>query len=99
MGPLKMKQVINGKAYNTETSVLLAGNDWWDGFNFERGGRQMFLYKTARGNYFTQNLTQWQGEVDYLEPVDKTEAKRLFESLYNKRCEWEDAFDELPEQA
>ena len=99
MGPIKMSAVIDGKKYNTETATLLAGNDFWDGSNFERGGRNLFLYRTPNGRFFTLGLSQWQGERDEIKPVSREEAKELFEDLDEKRVDWETAFDEKPEEA
>tara|TARA_Y100000310_G_scaffold44224_1_gene41300 strand:+ start:2332 stop:2616 length:285 start_codon:yes stop_codon:yes gene_type:complete len=94
-----MKQVVNGKRYDTETAKLIADNRFWDGHNFERGGRNRFLYKTHKGNFFLLNLTQWQGEIDYIEPVSFSEAKNWYEKLSEHKIEWEEAFGETPEEA
>lgn len=92
MGPIKMSEVIGGKRYSTETAALLAGNDYWDGSNWERIGRNTYLYRTAKGAYFVTQLTQWQGERDTLEPIPLAEAQELFESLPEKRVTYEEAF-------
>ncbi len=94
-----MKAVIGGKRYNVGTAKLLASNEYWDGSNFERNGRNTFLYKTRGGAYFRVALTMWQGERDYIEPLDVGEAKELFESLQEKIVEYEEAFDEVVEEA
>ncbi|MDY6911884.1 MAG: hypothetical protein SVM79_05970 [Chloroflexota bacterium] len=95
MGPIEMNEVIGGKRYNTETAILLAGNDYWDGHNFERHGHNTYLFKGKSGSYFAQHLTQWQGEQDKLEPLDEEEAVELFERLSNKRVDFEDAFPNI----
>lgn len=88
-----MTKIVDRKRYDTETATLLAGDDYWDGHNFERHGRQQFLYRTPRGAYFTVNLTQWQGEQDTLTPVDLDEAIELYEGpLSNHREDYETAF-------
>jgi hypothetical protein len=92
MKPRSMKEIINKKVYDTKKAELIAGNDYWDGHNFERQGRNTFLYKTKNNNYFAQYLTCWQGERDSLEPLSKDEAISLFEELSEKRVEFEDAF-------
>lgn len=92
MNPRKMTEIIARKRYSTETATLIAGNDYWDGHNFERRGTQTFLYRTPRGNYFVQNLTQWQGQQDSLEPISEDEAVRLWESLAERRVEFSEAF-------
>jgi hypothetical protein len=95
MEPYKMKQIINGKLYNTETATLLSGDDWWDGNNFERSCTNTFLYRTKKGAYFTQNLSQWQGSCEMLEAISQEEAIELFEyhSAHGEnRVEFEEAF-------
>ena len=59
---------------------MIASDAFWDGHNFERHGRNTFLYKTARGNYFVVTLTCWQGEINTLEPVSLDEAIEYFEN-------------------
>lgn len=92
MQPRKMTRVVNGKRYTTEGATLLASDAYWDGHNFERQGRNVFLYRTAKGAYFAITLTQWQGERDELSPLDRDEAVGLFESLPEHEVEWEEAF-------
>ena len=90
--PEDMQAVIEGKRYKVTGSTLLAGDDFWDGHNHERHGRNQFLYRTKKGNFFAIHLTQWQGENDSIEPLSEQEAKELYESLREKRVEYEDAF-------
>jgi hypothetical protein len=92
MQPREMIRVIGGKRYNTETATLIAGDDYWDGHNFERSGRQAFLHRTPKGNYFATYLTCWQGELDRLEPLSLDAAIEMFEQLPEKRVDFEDAF-------
>lgn len=92
MQPRKMMAVIDRKRYNTETATLLAGDDYWDGHNYERHGRQTFLYRTAKGAYFAVRLTQWQDEEDHIEPLTQDEAVGMFEGMREKRVEFEEAF-------
>ena len=94
-----MRQVINGYRYNTETAKLIASNRYWDGHNFERQGRNRYLYKTPKGNFFLYNTTIWQGEVDYIEPIGLGEAKHWYENSREQEVEWEEAFGEEPEEA
>jgi hypothetical protein len=77
--PKKFRRIVNRIRYDVETSSLLASDCYWDGRNFERHGRNTYLYRTPHGRYFTVNLTQWQGERDTLEPVSQEEAIELFE--------------------
>ena len=87
-----MNEVIGGKRYRTETATLIASDAYWDGHNFERRGRNTFLFKTKNGNYFVQRQTQWQGEVDRIEPLDQADAVSLYESLHEKAVDFEVAF-------
>lgn len=94
-----MKQVIGGKVYDTEKAKLVASDRYWDGSNYERHGRNTYLYKTARGNFFLHHTTQWQGERDSIEPVDIGEAKSYYEQLPEQELEYSDAFGVEPEEA
>lgn len=94
-----MKQVINGKEYNTETAILVASDRYWDGSNFERGGRNTYLYKTPNGRYFAHHTTQWQGERNTLEALTVESAKALYEDLSEHEAEYAEAFGVKPEAA
>ena len=95
-----MKRVVNGMRYNVATATLIASDEYWDGNNFEHGGRNQFLYKTRGGAFFGVNLTQWQGEQDTLEPVTRQEAIELYEGPLNEhQVEYESAFDAVVESA
>ncbi len=86
-------EVIGQVRYDTTKAVLIAGDDYWDGNNYERHGRNTFLFRTAKGRYFAQYRTQWQGEIDgRLQPLDLDEAISLYENLPEKRVPFEDAF-------
>jgi hypothetical protein len=90
--PENMTEVIRGKRYSTKTATLIAGNDYWDGHNFERAGTNAFLYRTPKGAYFRVDLTQWEGQRDGIEPLSETEALELWETLSERRVEYETAF-------
>ena len=92
MKPPENFAVIGKKRYSTKTATLLAGNDHWDGSNFERSGRNTFLYRTPKGAYFEVRLSQWQGEPDTLNPLTEDSAIYLFEGMSKKRLTFEDAF-------
>ena len=92
MDPVKMSEVIRGKRYSTEAAELIASDLYWDGNNWERHGRNTWLYKTPNGAYFAQHRTQWQGERDRLEPLTREEALELWESLPERDLEYEQAF-------
>lgn len=92
MQPRNMNEVIGRKRYVTEKATLIASDAYWDGSNFERHGRNTFLFKTERGNYFAQYQTCWQGERDRLKPLELDEAIKLFEELPEKEIDFEKAF-------
>jgi len=93
-----MKQIIDRKEYDTDKAELVASNHYWDGSNWERNGRNTYLYKTAKGNFFAHHTTQWQGERDTLEALTVDEAKDLYESLREHDMTFEAAFGEPPEE-
>jgi hypothetical protein len=91
--PDDMQRVVDGIRYRVATATLLADDQYWDGHNHERRGRNCFLYRTPKGRYFVVTLTMWQGEQDTLEPIDEQEARRLYEgSLTEHAVSWEEAF-------
>ena len=87
-----MRAVIGGKRYDTRTATLLASDSHWDGSNYERHGRNTFLFRAPRGSYFVQHRTLWDGEQDGLEPMTPAEAVDLFESLPEKYSSFGAAF-------
>jgi hypothetical protein len=91
--PENLLRIIDRKRYSVKTATLLADDAYWDGHNFERRGRNTFLYRTPGGAYFTVNLTQWQGERDTLTPITQEEAIELYEgSLTEHEVSYADAF-------
>jgi hypothetical protein len=93
--PKDMTAIIDRKRYSTTTATLLAGDDYWDGRNYERSGRNTFLYRTPRGNYFAVYLSRWQGEADSIEPLSQDEAISLFEGMREQRVAFEEAFPDV----
>ena len=92
----EFERIIGRKRYSVATATLLAGDDYWDGHNFERSGRQAWLYRTPRGAYFTVTRTQWQGEQDSLEPITEGDAFELFNGpLSEHRVEYGEAFPDV----
>ena len=79
----RMTAVIEGKRYDTETATLLADNVVWDGHNFERNGRNTWLFKSPKGQFFFAHRTMWQGETDHIELCDEREAREFFENQHN----------------
>lgn len=94
-----MKQIVNGLLYNTETATLVASDRYWDGSNYDRRGRNQYLYKTVKGNYFLYITTMWAGERNSIVPVTKDEAMGYYEILPETEMEYEEAFDVQPEEA
>lgn len=94
-----MKQVIGGKVYDTEEAILVASDHYWDGSNWDRHGRNTFLYKTQNGNFFLHRTTRWQGERDALVPLSVEEAKVQYELLPVQVLDWQEAFGEVPAEA
>lgn len=94
-----MKQIIDRKVYDTETATLIASDCYWDGSNFERNGRNTYLYKTPNGRYFVHHTTQWQGERDNIEAMTTEEAKNMYEELPEHEQDYQAAFGEKPEEA
>ncbi|MDL1911531.1 hypothetical protein FBQ81_12715 [Chloroflexi bacterium CFX6] len=94
-----MKQIIDRKMYDTETATLIASDRYWDGSNFERGGRNTYLYKAPKGHFFSYHTTQWQGERDSIEALTVAQAKDLYEELPEHEADYEAAFGEKPEEA
>jgi hypothetical protein len=94
-----MKQIIDGKLYDTDKADLVASDRFWDGSNWERNGRNTYLYKTAKGNFFAYHTTQWQGERNTIEALTVEQAKELYERLPEAEMEYAEAFGEEPEEA
>lgn len=94
-----MEQIINGKKYDTEKAELVTSDRFFDGSNFERNGRNTYLYKTKNGAFFLHHTTLWQGERDYIEPCTEEEAKEYFERLSENEISYFEAFGAEPEEA
>ncbi len=93
-----METVIDGLKYNTETATLVAHDRYWDGSNHERQGRNKYLYKTKKGNYFLHTVTLWQGERDDIMPLEQYEAQYYYErELPEHNLEWEEVFGKATE--
>lgn len=84
MQPENMIWVVAGKQYRTDTATLIAHDEYWNGYNCEQGGRNTFLFRTPKGNFFTQCQTLLRGEVNKISPLDTIEAMALYQSLPKK---------------
>ncbi len=85
-------EVIGGKRYRTVGSVEIASDAYWNGHNWERRGRNQFLFRTVLGGYFTVTRTRWQGERDTLTPLTQDEAITAWEELTEHLVTFEEAF-------
>ncbi len=85
-------EVIGRKRYSTATATLIADDAYWDGHNWERRGRNRFLFRTPNGNHFIVYRTQWQGEISRMEALTQDDALTLWEELSEKHVEFETAF-------
>ncbi len=102
MSPMPAKnwtEVIDGKRYSIAKAALIASDYYWDGSNWERHGRNTFLYRTPKGNFFQVSVSQWQGERDVLTPLTQEEALALWDELPEKEVSFEEAFGYAPEEA
>jgi hypothetical protein len=91
--PEHFSRIVNRIRYDVSKATLIAGDDYWDGHNWERSGTNEFLYRTQKGRFFRVCLTQWQGSRDTLEPVSEDEAIELYEnSLSEHYVDYEKAF-------
>jgi len=94
-----MQQIINGLKYDTETADRVASDRYWDGNNFERSGRNTYLFKTPNGRFFLHHTTLWANERDHIEPVSADEARQYYEDLPEHDMPYAEAFGEEPEDA
>lgn len=97
MRPIPMNALINGKRYSTQTAVLLAHDDYWDGQSWERDDRNTFLFRGPDGAYFAQHrIRTWScmdARHDTLEPVSELAAVILFWELPERPISFAEAFD------
>ena len=92
----KLSEVISGVRYTVGTASLLASNEYWDGHNWERGGRNTHLYRSPKGYYFAAHTSQWQDETSYIETLTTGRAQELFEDLREHEVDYDIAFPETP---
>ena len=92
MKPFNTVEIIGRRRYDTGTAMVVASDAYWDGHNWERRGRNTYLFRTPKGAFFAQHLTQWEGERDSLEPLTRDEALSLWERLPEHEMEFEDTF-------
>ena len=97
--PDNFTRIVGRTRYSTATATLIASDEYWDGHNHERSGRNTFLYRTAKGTYFTVQLSQWQGEGHTLTPVSQDGAISLYEGpLSEHAVNYAEAFPDVDVQ-
>jgi hypothetical protein len=84
MQPQNIIWVVAGKQYRTDKSTLVAHNAYWNGYNCEQGGRNTFLFKTTKGNFFAQYQSLLPGEINKITPLGINESLSLYQSLQKK---------------
>jgi hypothetical protein len=87
-----MQRIIGGKRYNTDTATCIADDYYWDGHNFERHGRNCYLYRTPNGAYFFHTTSLWQGEAANITPCSEDEAREYYENSREQNVPFERAF-------
>ena len=96
MQPLRMTAFIGGKRYSTDKSTLLAHDAYWDGKSEDRDGKNEFLFRTEKGDYFVQHRVNtascFDAAHDWVEPVTETDAVMLYWELPERPVEFERAF-------
>jgi hypothetical protein len=94
MQPINMIWVVAGKQYRTDKATLVAHDAYWNGYHFEQGGRNTFLFRTPNGNFFAQHQTLLPHEVETgkIVPLEVDEAVSLYHSLYKKEVPFAVAF-------
>jgi hypothetical protein len=84
MQPVNMTWIVADKRYRTDRATLIAHDAYWNGYSCEKGGRNTFLFRTLRGNFFAQYQTLLQGETNKITPLDMNQAIALYQSLHKK---------------
>ena len=93
-----MQEIIDGKRYDTETAELVTDDEYWDGSNWDRRGRNTYLYRTKKGAFFLYYTTRWQGERNSIRAIDIEEARVFYEQLPDRSMSYKDAFGDEPEE-
>ena len=79
-----MRKIITGRVYDTKTGKQIASNYYWDGRNYDRDGRNCYLYASPHGAFFAHYTSRWDGEHDRIEPLTKEDAQELYDQLYEQ---------------
>ena len=94
-----MEEIVDGLRYDTEKASLVASDCYFDGSNWDRNGRNTYLYRTMKGAFFRYETSRWQGERDYICPVSDDCARRMYENLREREMTYAEAFGVEPEDA
>lgn len=88
-----MIQVINGKRYDSQKSETIG--------TISKGtGRTTTLEKTKKGNFFLYHCTQWEGEINSIDPISKEKAVKQYGDIIGEAdVDYESTFGEEPEEA
>jgi hypothetical protein len=90
-----MTWIVAGKRFCTEKATLIAHDAYWNGHSWEQAGRNTFLFKTPKGNFFAQHQTLVQGEIDKIVPLGINEAMALYQTLHKKEVPFSVAFPDV----
>lgn len=90
-----MTWVVADKRYLTNKATLIAHDAYWNGHSWEQGGRNTFLFRTPKGNFFAQYQTLVQGETDKIVPLEINQAVPLYQSLRKKQVPFVVAFPDV----
>ena len=71
----------NTQGPSTRTSILLAGDDTWNGATYERFGRNTFLYRTHNGKFFKLTRSRWPEDPQGFKSLTLAEAVALYKAL------------------
>ncbi|WP_101697019.1 hypothetical protein [Clostridium minihomine] len=93
-----MKQIINGKLYNTETATLICKFPVADIYVGNDIDYCYFIYRKDNGEFFAQYIRfdDFDNNLQYLEPLTFDRAARLSESLMGVD-EYVEVFGEVEE--
>ncbi len=96
MRPLRMTAYIGGKRFSTDTAKLVAHDAYWDGQSEERNGKNQFLFRTEKGEFFVQHRIAstdcFEPQRDWIEPISQMDAVLLYAELPEKPVTFDEAF-------
>ena len=93
----KMRKIVDGLRYNTETAVVIAHNEHWGGQNRKEKYETMYLYRTKKGNYFGVMSSSPKNKIAELTPFATASAMCMWGVLGKHLVEFENAFGEAEE--